>query len=96
MSEIGTPGGTEPHRGTIILVFGILSVVFCCIFGIFAWLWGNEDLEKMRQGRMDREGESLTSAGKILGIIGLALQAIGIVLCLLWFLFIGGLVIAGG
>ena len=28
----------RPHRGTMILVFGILGLVCCIIFGIMAWV----------------------------------------------------------
>ena len=63
----------EPHRGGAILALGILGLVFCGICGIFAWTMGNTDLAKMRAGRMDRSGESLTSSGRIMGIITVVL-----------------------
>ena len=46
---VGTaPGGLEPHRGTLILVLGILSLtVLCGLFtGIPAWIMGKGDLDK--------------------------------------------------
>src|SRR5262249_23640495 len=53
-----------PHRGTMILVFGILSLVICpIIFGPMAWVMGNGDLAQIRGGRMDPEGEGTTQAG---------------------------------
>jgi predicted Zn finger-like uncharacterized protein len=62
----------EPHRGVLILVLGILSIVtgLGLIFGPCAWALGSSDLWSMRMGRMDREGEGLTRAGYICGIIG--------------------------
>ena len=75
---------TEPHRGTLILVLGILSITLCQLCGPFAWMLGNEDLRKMRAGRMDPSGEGNTNAGRILGIIGTVLM-IGVVL--IWLLF---------
>lgn len=68
-------GGTRPHRGPLLLVFGILGVmsvscVFLGVFGIVAWVMGKRDLGLIRQGQMDKDGESLTKAGYILGIIG--------------------------
>ena len=64
------PGGAmRPHRGALILVFGILGLVICMIFGIVAWVMGNGDLEAMRAGQMDPAGEGLTKAGKICGMI---------------------------
>jgi len=71
----GPRGGgrrVRPHRGAMILVFGILGIVCCFIFGIMAWVMGNDDLRKMKNGHMDRSGEGLTQAGKILGIVSIA------------------------
>ena len=68
----------EPHRGTLILVLGILGIVVCGICGIFAWVMGNEDMKKIRDGRMDPEGESMTQAGRIMGIIACVLMIIGV------------------
>jgi hypothetical protein len=70
----------EPHRGILILVLGILGfVIGCPLFGIFAWVMGNNDLQKMRAGLMDPEGKGLTQAGKILGIVHLCLWGLMIV-----------------
>lgn len=61
---------TMPHRGTTILVLGILGlVVNCGILGIIAWVMGNNDLRLMASGQMDRAGESTTKAGKICGMV---------------------------
>lgn len=66
-----------PHRGGEILTFGFLALLPCCltsiIFGIVAWMMANADLSEMRSGRMDRDGEGLTQAGRALGIAGLVL-----------------------
>jgi hypothetical protein len=75
----GAPG-VKPHRGVMILVFGILGVVCCFIFGIIAWVMGNSDLQAMAEGRMDRDGEGLTKAGKILGIVSVCLLIVGVVI----------------
>jgi predicted Zn finger-like uncharacterized protein len=94
--EIQGRRDAEPHRGTLILVLGIISVVlstlmFCSVgftgliglpLGITAWVMGRRDLRKMREGRMDREGNGFTQAGLICGIIGAILGSIG-VLCFL-------------
>lgn len=60
----------RPHRGVTILVFGILGLVLCQLFGIAAWVMGNEDLKEMNAGRMDLSGRDLTNAGRICGMIG--------------------------
>jgi hypothetical protein len=60
----------KPHRGTLVLVLGILSIVVCFIFGIVAWVMANVDLREMAAGTMDPAGEGNTKAGRICGIIG--------------------------
>jgi predicted Zn finger-like uncharacterized protein len=74
----------EPHRGATILVFGILSIVLqpCgIIFGPIAWAMGSGDLRNIQARRLDPEGEGLTRAGMICGIIGTCL---GLLVCLGW------------
>lgn len=68
----------KPHRGTLILVLGILSLVCCHPLGIAAWLMGNTDLKEMAAGTMDPSGQGTTNAGKICGIIGTVLTVIGV------------------
>jgi hypothetical protein len=74
----------EPHRGSLILTLGILSLVICGWIGPFAWILGQRDLQRMRTGEMDPEGEGTTNAGRICGIIGTVLG----VLQLCWIGFI--------
>jgi len=90
------PPPLRPHRGTVVLVLGILSLVIGCvgwIMGIIAWTMGNADLREMNAGRMDPDGRSLTSAGKICGMISVILHAVVLAIWLCWFLFVA--VIAG-
>lgn len=70
----------QPHRGVIILVFGILSFVVCPFFGIAAWVMGNEDLRQMSAGRMDPTGRDMTNAGRICGIVSVAILAVPLAL----------------
>lgn len=70
----------KPHRATLILVLGILSLVLCAPLGIAAWIMGNGDLKHMDAGTMDPSGRSNTSAGRICGIIGTILLIIGVVI----------------
>ena len=69
----------EPHRGTTVLVLGILGLVVCQICGIIAWVMANKDIPKMEAGSMDPEGLGQTKAGKICGIISVVLLAVVIV-----------------
>lgn len=72
-------GRLEPHRGTMVLILGILGIVLVpIIFGPMAWSMGSSDLAKMDAGTMDPEGRQVTNAGRICGIIG---TIMGIVWC---------------
>jgi hypothetical protein len=84
-SQFGTaPGGLEPHRGTLILVLGILSLVLCGFFtGIPAWIMGKSDLAKIQAGHMDPEGVGPTKAGMICGMICCIISAVLIGLIIL-------------
>lgn len=75
--------GLEPHRGTMILIFGIVGIIACAVFAVLAWIFGNQDLNKMNNGMMDPSGKDITNIGKILGIIGVCLWGAGI---LIWIL----------
>ena len=71
------PGGLEPHRGTLILVLGILSLVLCGFFtGIPAWIMGKGDSAKIKDGMMDPEGAGMTKAGMICGMINCILTLV--------------------
>jgi len=70
----------KPHRGTLILVLGILGLVICGPLGIAAWLMGSGDLKAMDAGTMDPAGRSNTNAGKICGMIATILMIIGAVI----------------
>jgi hypothetical protein len=67
------PGRYQESRATTILVFGILSIVVCQLFGPFAWSMGNTELRKIDQGLIDPSDRGSIQAGRICGIIGSAL-----------------------
>jgi hypothetical protein len=70
----------KPHRGVLILVLGILSLVGCGILtGIPAWIMGSGDLKEIDAGAMDPAGRGMTQAGKILGMIAVILTILGVV-----------------
>lgn len=77
----------EPHRGTLVLVLGLLSLVFMAFLppvgiplGIVAWIMGRTDLAKIRARQMDPEGERQTYAGYVCGKVGAILSSIMTVL----------------
>ena len=70
----------KAHRGVLVLILGILSFVLCGIVtGIPAWIMGASDLKEMDAGTMDPAGRGMTNAGRILGIVCVALTVLGIV-----------------
>jgi predicted Zn finger-like uncharacterized protein len=87
----------QPHRGTLILVLGILGLVtgLAIILGPIAWVMGNNDLKEIRAGRMDPEGESTTNAGRICGIIATILGIFQVVCCVGYMIFIVAMIGAG-
>ena len=86
-----------PHRGVLILVLGILSLVGCSFFtGIPAVIMGGADLKKMDAGEMDPEGRQFTNVGRILGIVSLVLAVLACVIYGLLFATVGVSAIEGG
>jgi hypothetical protein len=91
---------TEPHRGTIILVLGILSLVcltgLCfwvpniigVVLGIIGWWMGHIDLNKMKAGSMDPEGQGMTQAGWICSMLGTVLNLLVTLACGAYFVFV--------
>jgi len=64
----------KPHRGTIILVLGILSLIVCGpLLGVPAWIMGKGDLKEIDAGQMDPGGRDITKIGMILGMVSTAL-----------------------
>lgn len=85
----------EPHRGMLVLIFGIIGMFSCAIFSLLAWIFGNEDLKKMQDGRMDPAGRDITNVGRILGIITVSLHALGLIAGLVWTVFMLGVAMSG-
>jgi hypothetical protein len=85
----------EPHRGGMILTLGILSIVlgiFGLILGPLAWIFGNQDMAEIQEGRMDPDGEGSTNAGRICGIIGTILSIVWTASCCMYWVFVATLV----
>ncbi len=81
----------KPHRGTLILVLGILGFVLCGFFtGIPAWYMGHADIKEMGAGVMDPSGRGLTNAGKICGIISTILSVISLIGVAIFFVMFFG------
>ena len=85
----------EPHRGTTVLVLGILGLAVCQICGIIAWVMANKDIPKMEAGQMDPEGLGQTKAGKICGIISVVILAVILLIYVVFFVIFGAAAASG-
>jgi len=74
----------KPHRGTTVLVLGILGLVVCFICGIIAWVMGNNDLREMNQRIMDPAGRGMTNAGRICGMVSVGLAVLWVVFLIIY------------
>ena len=72
----------EQSQATTILILGILSIVCCGLLGIPAWIMGNNELKAIDEGRRPAENRGTVNAGRICGIVGVALTALGLILTL--------------
>lgn len=79
----------EASQATTILVLGILGIILCGPLAPFAWVMGNKEIEAIDAGRRPFENRGTANAGRILGIIGTVLLAIGIIVLIVVFLFVG-------
>jgi hypothetical protein len=73
-------------NGTVVLVMGILGLLFCQIFGIVAWVMGNNALKTLDSGRGDQSQRQLVVVGRVLGIIATVIM----ILLVVFFIFIIG------
>jgi len=72
----------KPHRATLVLVLGILSLIICQPLGIVAWILGKADLKQMAEGTMDPSGKDTTNIGRILGIIATVFLILALVIAM--------------
>lgn len=73
----------EASQATTALVLGILGIVICGFLAPFAWNMGNKELAAIDAGRRPPENRGSATAGRILGIIGTVLLAVGLVFVVL-------------
>jgi hypothetical protein len=83
----------RPHRGSTVLVYGILGIVVCQLLAIAAWRMGTDDLRDMEFGQMDPSGRDLTNAGRVLGMVGTGILIFQLVIILIVF---GAMLLAPG
>lgn len=68
---------------TTALVLGILGLVLCQLLSPFAWASGSRVVAEIDASRGSYGGRGLANAGRICGIIGTVMMAIGLVFVLL-------------
>tara|TARA_B100000029_G_scaffold11951_1_gene12673 strand:- start:670 stop:951 length:282 start_codon:yes stop_codon:yes gene_type:complete len=82
---------------TLILVFGILGLMVCQLFGVAAWVMGNGHRRRSRELGVEPDGAA--TAGWICGIISSCMLILFVLGCCMYFvvvaLMIGGAA-AGG
>ena len=76
----------KPHRGSVILAFGILGLLVCQLFGLAAWIMADSDLQQMNRGYMDPSGRDLTKTGRILGMVATGLMVVSLIIVALFVL----------
>jgi hypothetical protein len=72
-------------RGTTILTLGIIGIICCMPCGIAAWVMGSGDLKSIDAGMIPESERQLTHVGMILGMVSVALWAVGIVIQIIIF-----------
>jgi hypothetical protein len=80
---------TEPHRGEMILILGIVALCssfLCCLIpwglGSIVLNMANTDLQRIDHRLMDPRGRSLTVAGRACGLIAVGLGMINAIVCI--------------
>lgn len=70
----------EPHRGTLVLVLGLIGMLVFSPLGIVAWVLGVQELRAMDRGEHDPAGRGLALAGMIFGILATVMMVVFICL----------------
>jgi len=88
----------ELPNSTLILIFGILSVIGCCcygivglVFGIIAMIMAQKAITIYNENPEMYHGYQNVKTGKILAIIGIVLSALVLIIGILSFIIFGGL-----
>ena len=88
----------ELPNSTLILVFGILSIIGCCcygvagvVFGIIALVMSKKAMEIYSAEPELYTGYQNVKTGRILAIIGLVLSGLSLLSTIVMFLFYGGI-----
>ena len=69
-----------PHRGSTLITLAIVGFMLCFPVSIAAYFMADKDLKEIKAGRMDRSGEGLTQAAKIVALVHMVIVACVILL----------------
>ena len=64
---------------TLVPLFGIASLFFCPVFGIFAWYFANQDMRAPGFYAMSKKYRQSIQVGKWMGIFGIFFWTLGII-----------------
>lgn len=67
----GGTGGMEPHRGTMLLVASVASLLCCQLGSIVVFFLARGDKQKIATGAMDPEGASSTNIAYWVSVAGM-------------------------
>lgn len=88
----------ELPNSTLILIFGILSIIGCCcygivglVFGITAMLMAQKATNIYNENPEMYNGYQNVKTGKILAIIGIVLSALVLIIGIVFLIIFGGL-----
>lgn len=91
----GGMSGSASSNSIIALVLGILSFIACGIFtAIPAWVMGKKELNAINAGRSPEAGKTMAMIGMWLGIISVVLSILGIIVVILYAIFVGGFILS--
>src|SRR6478736_5465940 len=71
-------GPPDHPQAILVLILGIVGLVVCGLVAPFAWVMGNRVVNEIDASNGQFGGRSSANAGKICGIIGTALIALGL------------------
>lgn len=82
------PGGYPPPRqdhprAVLSMILGILGLVICGVIAPFAWNMGKRTMNEIDASGGHLGGRGMAQAGYIMGIIGTAFLALGILFALI-------------
>ena len=74
-----TGEAVQPHRGTLVLTLGLISMLLFSPLGVVAWVLGVLELKAMDRGERDPGGRGTAIAGMIFGIIATVMMVVFLV-----------------